>query len=122
MASLHDRFVDAQAIALDINPGAPFSATQTVFFKLVEDGYINYNPSTRIIEVKEKLVNQALASKGKQDYDFIKFASFKRNLNARLDIKTNVLEVYGVEEINMSTKSGVKFIPNNDTGELIKTG
>ena len=115
-----DRFVDAQAIALDINPGAPFSATQTVFFKLVEDGYINYNPSTRIIEVKEKLVNQALASKGKQDYDFIKFASFKRNLNARLDIKTNVLEVYGVEEINMSTKSGVKFIPNNDTVRIDK--
>ena len=87
---------------------------------MVEDGYINYNPSTRIIEVKEKLVNQALASKGKQDYDFIKFASFKRNLNARLDIKTNVLEVYGVEEINMSTKSGVKFIPNNDTVRIDK--
>ncbi|MFN8260230.1 MAG: hypothetical protein U0X41_04735 [Chitinophagales bacterium] len=115
-----NRFVDAQALALDINPGAPFSATQSVFFKLVEDGYINYNPSTRTIEVKEKLVNQAMAARGKQDYDFIKFASFKRNLNARLDIKTNILEVYGVEEINMSTKSGVKFIPNNDTVRIGK--
>ena len=115
-----DRFVDAQNIALDINPGAPFSTTQHIFFKLVEDGYINYNPSTRMIEVKEKLVNQALSSKGKQDYDFIKFASFKRNLNARLNIKTNILEVYGVEEINMSTKSGVKFIPNNDTVRISK--
>lgn len=115
-----NRFVDAQGIALDINPGAPFSATQPIFFKLVEDGYINYNPSTRTIEVKEKLVNQAMAARGKQDYDFIKFASFKRNLNARLDIKTNILEVYGVEEINMSTKSGVKFIPNNDTVRIGK--
>lgn len=115
-----NRFVDATAIALDINPGAPFSATQPIFFKLVEDGYINYNPSTRMIEVKEKLVNQAMAARGKQDYDFIKFASFKRNLNARLDTKTNILEVYGVEEINMSTKSGVKFIPNNDTVRIGK--
>ncbi|MFN8284703.1 MAG: hypothetical protein U0U67_15880 [Chitinophagales bacterium] len=114
-ASGENRFVDGMSIATDINPGAPFSATQAIFFRLVEDGYINYDPSTRMIEVKEKLINQALASKGKQDYDFIKFASFKRNLNARLDIKTNILEVYGVEEINMSTKSGVKFIPNNDT-------
>ena len=114
-ASGENKFVDAMSIASDINPGAPYSATQTIFFRLVEDGYINYDPSTRMIEVKEKLINQALASKGKQDYDFIKFASFKRNLNARLDTKTNVLEVYGVEEINMSTKSGVKFIPNNDT-------
>ena len=118
--NLGNRFVDGQSIALDINPGAPFSATQSIFFKLVEDGYINYNPSTRMIEVKEKLVNQAMASRGKQDYDFIKFASFKRNLNARLDIKTNILEVYGVEEINMSTKSGVKFIPNNDTVRIAK--
>jgi hypothetical protein len=115
-----NRFLDAQALALDINPGAPFSATQTIFFKLVEDGYINYNPSTRTIEVKEKLVNQALASRGKQDYDFIKFASFKRNVNARLDTKSNMLEVYGVEEINMSTKSGVKFIPTNDTVRIGK--
>lgn len=119
-SNLGNRFVDGQSLALDINPGAPFSATQSIFFKLVEDGYINYNPSTRMIEVKEKLVNQALASKGKQDYDFIKFASFKRNLNARLDIKSNIMEVYGVEEINMSTKSGVKFIPNNDTVRISK--
>lgn len=110
-----DRFVDAQSIAADLNPGAPFSATQHVFFKLVEDGYINYNPSTRTIEVKEKLLNQALSARGKQDYDFIKFASFKRYLNALLNTKTNLLEIYGVEEINMSTKSGVKFIPKNDT-------
>ncbi len=113
--STGDRFVDGQSIASSINPGAPFSATQSIFFKLVEDGYINYNPSNRMIEVKEKLLNQALSARGKQDYDFIKFASFKRNLNARLDMKTNMLEVYGVEEINMSTKSGVKFIPSNDT-------
>lgn len=118
--STGDRFVDAQNIAGSINAGAPFSATQPVFFKLVEDGYINYNPSTRTIEVKEKLINQALSSLGKQDYDFIKFASFKRNLNARLDMKTNIIEVYGVEEINMSTKSGVKFIPNNDTVRIGK--
>ncbi|MDB5227676.1 MAG: hypothetical protein JWN78_1869 [Bacteroidota bacterium] len=115
-----DRFVDAQGLALDINPGAPFSATQPIFFKLMEDGYINYDPNLRRIEVKEKLVNQALAARGKQDYDFIKFASFKRNLNAILDIKSNILEVYGVEEINMSTKSGVKFIPNNDTVRIGK--
>jgi hypothetical protein len=118
--STGDRFVDAQSIAANINAGAPFSATQPVFFKLVEDGYINYNPSTRMIEVKEKLLNQALASLGKQDYDFIKFASFKRNLNARLDMKSNIMEVYGVDEINMSSKSGVKFIPNNDTIRLGK--
>jgi len=118
--STGDRFVDAQSIAASINPTAPFSASQPIFFKLVEDGYINYNPNTRIIEVKEKLLNQTLSSLGKQDYDFIKFASFKRNLNARLDMKTNILEVYGVEEINMSTKSGVKFIPNNDTVRIAK--
>ena len=110
-----NRFVDAQSIAADLNPGAPFSATQHIFFKLVEDAYINYDPSTRTIEVKEKLLNQALSSRGKQDYDFIKFASFKRNLNARININSNILEIYGVEEINMSTKSGVKFIPKNDT-------
>jgi hypothetical protein len=115
-----DRIVNAQVIALDINPGAPFAATQPVFFKLMEDGYINYDPTTRKIEVKDKLINQALAARGKQDYDFIKFASFKRNLNAILDIKTNILEVYGVDEINMSTKSGVKFIPNNDTVRIGK--
>jgi len=75
--STGDRFVDGQSIASSINPGAPFSATQSIFFKLVEDGYINYNPSNRMIEVKEKLLNQALSARGKQDYDFIKFASFK---------------------------------------------
>lgn len=118
--SSDSKYVDAQSIAANINPGAPFSATQSVFFKLVEDGYIGYDPTKRVIEVKEKLINQALAARGKQDYDFIKFASFKRNLNARLDINTNLLEVYGVEEINMSTKAGVKFIPNNDTVKIGK--
>lgn len=118
--SSDSKFIDAQSIAVNINPGAPYTATQPIFYKLVEDGYINYDASKRIIEVKEKLVNQALAARGKQDYDFIKFASFKRNLNARLDINTNVLEVYGVEEINMSTKAGVKFIPNNDTVRIGK--
>ncbi len=114
------RYVDAVALALDINPGAPFIATQPVFFRLMEDGYISYDPKLKNIEVKDKLINQALAARGKQDYDFIKFASFKRVLNAKMDIRTNILEIYGVEEINMSTKSGVKFIPINDTVRIGK--
>lgn len=111
----NSRYVDAVSLAMDINPGAPFIATQPIFFRLMEDAYITYDPATRSIWVKDKLINQALAARGKQDYDFIKFASFKRNLNAILDTKTDILEIYGVEEINMSTKSGVKFIPGNDT-------
>ncbi|MEZ5026340.1 MAG: hypothetical protein R2739_07145 [Chitinophagales bacterium] len=115
-----DRFIDAQSIAGEINPNVPFKSTEYIFYKLVEDAYINYYPETRTIEVKEKLINHALSAKGKQDYDFIKFASFNRNLNARLNVKTNILEIYGVEEINMSTKSGVKFIPINDTVRIAK--
>lgn len=109
------RMLDAISLALEINPGAPYSATEQIFYKLTEDGYISYNPGTKTIMVKEKLVNQALASKKKQDYDYIKFASFKKYGNALLNTKTNKLEIYGVEEINLSNKSQVKYIPSSDT-------
>ncbi len=114
-----DRNIDAQYIAGDINPTAPFLQTEQVFYKLVEDGYIGYNPSTRTIYVKDKLLNQALSSKKQIDYDNIKFASFKKITNAKMDVKTNELEIYGVEEIKVSNKAQVKIIPGSDT---IKVG
>lgn len=119
-AVANERKLDAQSVAFDISPNAPYNAVQPTFVKLMEDGYIKYDASTRTIEVKDKLINQALSAKGKQDYDFIKFASFKKYGNAKLDIKSNILEVYGVDEINMSSKSGVKFIPSTDTVKIGK--
>lgn len=113
--STQDRNIDAISIAADISPSAPFIQTEQIFYKLVEDGYIGYNNSTKTIYLKDKLLNQTLASKDSIDYDNMKFASFKRYNNARLNTKTSELEIYGVEEIKISNKSQVKIIPNTDT-------
>lgn len=118
--STQDRNIDAISMAGEINANSPFQQTEQIFYKLTEDGYIGYNSSTKTITVKDKLINQVLSSKQKQDYDNIKFASFKRYNNAKLNSKTNILEIYGVDEIKISGKSQVKFIPKSDTVRIQK--
>jgi hypothetical protein len=118
--STQDRNIDAFSMAGEINANAPFFQTEQIFYKLTEDGYIGYNSSTKTITIKDKLINQVLSSKQKQDYDNIKFASFKKYTNARLNVNTNILEIYGIEEIKISGKSQVKFIPSTDTVRIQK--
>lgn len=117
---IQSKNIDAVSMAQEINTTAPYQQTEQIFYKLTEDGYIGYNSSTRTITVKDKLINQVLSSKQQQDYDNMKFASFKRYNNARLNTKSNILEIYGVEEVKISDKSQVKFLPYVDTVKIKK--
>ncbi|MEZ4879518.1 MAG: hypothetical protein R2801_05060 [Chitinophagales bacterium] len=107
--------LDAVGVAGAISATAPYKATEQVFYALMKDGYIKYNSAAKIIIVQEKLINQALASKDKQDYDYIRFGSFHKYVNATLNTDNNRLEIYGVDKINLSNKSQVKFFPTSDT-------
>ncbi|MBO4306821.1 MAG: hypothetical protein J5848_00715, partial [Bacteroidales bacterium] len=85
---------------------------------LARAGLVSYNEAQGRVYVNEKLVDFASASaKNKNyDYDALILESSSRSNNARLDLNTYALNVYGVEKFVLSDSQQVAIYPTK--GEL----
>ena len=111
---VYEFFMDefAQAIKMDI------MQAKSMIHNLARAGLVTYNEAESKVYVNDKLVDYAKASAKSKDFDYdalVLESSTKQN-NAELDLKSNALNVHGVEKFVLSDSQQVAIFPNR--GEL----
>ncbi len=93
---------------------------QNLLLTLAREGYIFYDVDGGNVVIKTKLLHYYGAAEKKQDYDGIQFESIISQLpNAKVDLKTAILEIQGVPRIVMSDTQQTYFVPTN---QVVKMG
>ena len=105
----YDFFMDefARAINMDI------MQAKSMIHTLARSGLVSYNEAQGKVYVNDKLVDFAKASAKSKDYDYdaLTLESSTKNNNARLDLRTNALDVHGVEKFVLSDSQQVVIYP-----------
>lgn len=106
------RKISAYTVAEQINPKFTAETIETVLYALVEGGFINYYPDTKVIEVKDKIYLYAEATRGGTDFDRLKLESVTEKLdNGVLDLKTGDLTMFGIKNLEFAPKKFVGLKP-----------
>lgn len=83
--------------------------------RLAARGFLSYDPATQTAYVNERFYHIVEAGTGKSDFDVITITSVtgRREPNLLLDLNTNDLIIYGVDEVVLSETQGVQLFPEN---------
>jgi len=83
---------------------------------LANQGFLQYSPDDGKVVIKDRIRHYIDAINDRADYDVIRIVSKVDGLvNARMNLKTFDLEIYGVPEIYLSNTQKVFVYPSNST-------
>ncbi|MFM7769993.1 MAG: hypothetical protein ACKO8Q_05485, partial [Bacteroidota bacterium] len=87
-----------------------------LLFDLNVKGYIIFEPETRMITIKPKLLNHIETNRLLKDYDILQFSSsVNQGSNAQLSLLSQELKIEGVNNIVVSDSQLVRIYPKNGT-------
>ncbi len=96
------------------NRAVTANALKSGLTALMEQGYIDYNPRTGYIFLKDKAIHYVNSARGKKDFDNISIKSIAPpGHNSSLNLNNNELIVYGVDRVELSDSLSVYFEPRN---------
>ena len=85
-----------------------------LLLRLSDMGFVEYDVERKLARPKQKLFDYIRSNYGKKDYDAIQIISEPpKGSNAILNLKDNVLTIYGVESFVLSNNRRVGVIPDN---------
>lgn len=84
---------------------------QGLLYGLIEDGFLLYNPLTKMVTIKDKVFNWCDAEIKKRDYDNLNIHSSTNEHNGVFDIQKKELLIQGVQSIEFSNKQQVAIAP-----------
>lgn len=89
---------------------------------MMHAGYINYDPNTGFIEIKEKAMHYVRASRNLKDYDHLVIKSvMPSGKNATLNLEDNRLTVRGVDKITFNNDTAsVYILPSKSEVYILK--
>ncbi len=114
------REIDAQEFAKRLGPYQSVQTIEGLLFKLVEEGFIFYDPDKQLITVRDKAINYTLADGGKIDYDIIRLLSQSDSINMRIDLHNYSMNIRGVKNVDLSDSNFVVFFPDKHSFDLGK--
>ncbi|MCW5906866.1 MAG: hypothetical protein KIS94_03325 [Chitinophagales bacterium] len=114
------RELNATEAARALDPKLTEVQARSLFYELVENGFIIYNEELGIVTLKEKAINYVLANAKKIDYDIIRIKSAPQRGNDFIDLNNNNLDLKGVFEVPISDTSYVYFRPKDNAISLQK--
>lgn len=114
------RDINATEVARAFDPKLTESEARSIFYTLVENGFILYNEQLGIVTVKDKTLNYVLANAKKIDYDIIRIKSSPQSGNDYIDLKNSNIDLKGVFEVPISDTSYVYFRPKDNAISLQK--
>ncbi len=95
---------------------------------LWHQGFLEYNSENEYVTLNQKLFDNILYFFEKKDYDVINILSkgvrMQQNTsissykNAALNLKSNTLQLYGVEQVVLSQRNKIGFVPAKKTLEI----
>ncbi|MEZ4988555.1 MAG: hypothetical protein R2795_26620 [Saprospiraceae bacterium] len=102
-----NRFMDASLLAKRINTKSTVDNIKPLLFDLVGKGFINYDPATEQVEMKDKLFHYVNAEAGAVDYDFLKITSDSDTINATINLLNGHTTANSVKKVEFSRKQKV---------------
>lgn len=96
-----------------ISPNMKVSQVKPLLFKLVTEGFIDWNQETDIITIKDKVRHFVRANAKKVDYDNISIVSKTQKQNGRIDVNTKNLKIEGVKRVPISKATTTEFYPDS---------
>ncbi len=134
-----ERKLMAEDIAYMIDPKFNITIIGRLLNDLVEDGFIFYDPETKVVTLRDKIFHYNDASINKRDFDRIRMLSNyippkteqgfnidttsnpDKRVNAVLDMSDNTINVNWVRKLVLSDSQNVSIKPLPD-GEVITVG
>ena len=112
--------MNAIEVARAINPSLKEGEVKSLFYQLLESGFILYNEDLGVVTVKDKTMNYVLANVKKIDYDVIRIKSNPKKGNDFIDLQNHNIDLKGVFEIPISDTAYVFFRPKDNAVSLQK--
>ena len=82
---------------------------------LANQGFLHYNPNDGRVVLRDRLQHYIDAVNNRSDYDVIRIHSkVDETVNARLNLSSFDLDIYGVPEVNLSNTQKVFVYPGNN--------
>ena len=110
VAEREGRVQDANFLAKKLNSRYSVENIQSLLYDLVAKGFVNYDADEQVVEIKDKVFHYADAAIKKADYDALQIISDTRETNGTFDLKTQQMEINGVNAVEFSRfqKTAVK--------------
>lgn len=110
----YGRNMDVETAAKAIDPKFSLSNIQSLLYEMLAKGFVNYDPETGQVEIRDKTIHYADASQKKVDYETISILSKTLENNAEWSLKTGKINVFGVDKVEFSRFQRVALKPLND--------
>ncbi len=101
----------AEDLARRIDPRYSLETIEAMLYKLVEDGFIDYDERFKIVRIRSKVFQYVAAKQKMIDYDNLRFESVSEGVNARVDMRSYQMEVHGVKNFVLSDSNFVVAFP-----------
>lgn len=113
-------YMDASLLASRLNSRFTVENIQTLLYDLVAKGFINYDPNTQQIELKDKIYHYVNADQDRVDFDYLRIVSKTDSTNAVMDLDSGFSVVNGVKKVEFSKIQKVAALPTG--GQLFIKG
>ncbi len=105
----------AEELAQRMNPNYSVVNIRGLLYKLVEDGFIEYDQEKELVRVKDKVEKYVLANRGLIDYDAIKIVSNSQEGNGTLNLETFEFDIKGVPTVRLSESKNLLIDPDSNS-------
>ena len=112
--------LNATDLARAIDPHLTEEQAKSLYYELVEMGFIRYDEASGIVTMRDKVINYVMSNSKKVDYDIIRIKSVPKDGIDYIDLKNNNVELKGVSAVPISDTASVVIFPANKTIELQK--
>lgn len=107
------RELNALDVAKALDPSLKEEQAKTLFYQLVEMGFIKYDEPNGIITIRDKIINYVMSNAKKIDYDILRIKSVPKDGVDYIDLKNNNVELKGVGTIPISDTANVFVFPKD---------
>jgi len=114
------RVLDANALAKAMNPNLTEGMAKSLYYQLVEEGFIVYDEPSSTVLMRDKVLHYVLSNAKRKDYDIIKMRSIPKDGQDYIDLSNNNIELKGVKSIPISDTASVYFFPDNNFVKIQK--
>lgn len=102
VAEREGNILSAHDLAKKLNSRYSVENIKSLLYDLVSKGFINYDPDTEMVEIKEKIYHYANSSVKKTDYDALQVISESEENNGSFNLKNKVLQINDVKSVIFS--------------------
>lgn len=98
-------------LARKLGPKYTAQTIKGILYKLVEDGFVDYDDQKELVRVNYKVFLYTDAKKNKVDYDNISIDSKTDSVNAEIDMRSMNMDLRGVRNLALSDSNFVVVFP-----------